>query len=563
MTDRNPRLVTRVWRSALAVACVLAVPPPAVAQSAVAVPPAVSDSASLRAMIDGGRHPSMRWPRLDDVAADLRGAYDAAGWAPLWSSGGHPTAAAAAMLDQLAAAESRGLRPDDYDAPALRRLADSGALETPEERAAFDVALSAAADRFVRALRFGRVSARAAHADLRFPREPLDVAFTVHALAQSSAPEAEVDALEPPYEHYRLLKAALAHYRALASDSALSGVGVATTLKPGERDPAVPRLRRLLAALGDLVADTASDPDSTVYDWALADAVSHFQSRQGLDPDGVLGPATRARLDRPFESRTEQIALTLERWRWLPHVFAEPPVIVNVPAFRLHAFSSASDREADLLSMDVAVGDAFDNRTPVFSDSLRYLVFSPYWDVPPSIARGEILPKARRDGSYLARGNYEIVDGRGRVLPANSAALAAVSAGRARVRQRPGPTNSLGGVKFIFPNSHNVYFHDTPAQAAFGRARRDVSHGCVRLAEPARLAELLLRELPGWDSTRVAAAMRQESPEQVDLPRPVPVHIVYATAVAREDGRVFFFDDIYGHDRTLAQLLARGYPFPP
>jgi L,D-transpeptidase YcbB len=183
--------------------------------------------------------------------------------------------------------------------------------------------------------------------------------------------------------------------------------------------------------------------------------------------------------------------------------------------------------------------------------------------VPRGITREEILPKARRDGSYLARGNYEIVDGRGRVLPATAAALAEVSAGRARVRQRPGPTNSLGGVKFIFPNSHNVYFHDTPAQAAFGRARRDVSHGCVRLAEPARLAEFLLRELPGWDSTRVAAAMRQESPEQVDLPRPVPVHIVYATAVAREDGRVFFFDDIYGHDRTLAQLLAHGYPFPP
>ena len=417
----------------------------------------------------------------------------------------------------------------------------------------------------MRALRFGRVSARAAHAELRFPPEPLDAAATVRALAQNSRPAAALDALEPPYEHYRLLKAALARYRTLERDTTLRGVSVASTLKPGGRDSSVPRIRRLLGALGDLAAGPmfaqSSVSDSALYDAALVDAVRRFQGRQGLEADGVLGAGTRARLARPFDGCTRQIALTLERWRWLPHAFTEPPVIVNVPAFRLHAFSSGSDREADLLSMDVAVGDAFNHRTPVFSDSLRYLIFSPYWDVPPSITRGEILPKARRDASYLSRGNYEIVDGRGRVLPASGSALAAVASGNARVRQQPGPTNSLGRVKFIFPNSHNVYFHDTPAQAAFGRVRRDVSHGCIRLSEPARLAEFLLRSLPGWDSTRIAAAMAQTRPEQVNLPRPVPVHIVYATAVAREDGRVFFYDDIYGHDRELTRLLARGYPF--
>jgi murein L,D-transpeptidase YcbB/YkuD len=242
-------------------------------------------------------------------------------------------------------------------------------------------------------------------------------------------------------------------------------------------------------------------------------------------------------------------------------VFTEPPVIVNVPAFRLHAFSSSSDRESDLLSMDVVVGDAFDHRTPVFSDSLRYLVFSPYWDVPPSIARKEIIPRARRDGSYLERNQYEIVDGSERAMAPTGAALSAVAAGRARIRQLPGPTNALGRVKFIFPNAHNVYFHDTPSQAPFGRARRDVSHGCIRLSDPARLARFMLRNQAGWDSTRIAAAMSRVTPQQVSLPRPVPVHIVYATAVAREDGRVFFFDDIYGHDRTLAKLIGAGYPY--
>lgn len=550
----------------LAVACVIATAPPALSQSVAAPPAATSaDGTALRAIIDGGRHPAMRWRQLDDVAADLRGAYDAAAWSPLWIRGGRPTAAAMALLDQLAAADARGLRPDDYDAATLRRLASDDTITTPAARAAFDVALSTDAVRLVRALRFGRVSARAAHAELRFAAEPLDVAATVRALAQNPRPAGALDALEPPYEHYRLLKAALSRYRTFGRDSALRGVSVPATLKPGGRDDGVPRLRRLLRALGDLPSDASvvqlSVSDSATYEPALVAALRHFQRRQGLEADGVLGPGTRARLERPFEARVEQIALTLERWRWLPHVFTEPPVIVNVPAFRLHAFSSGSDREADLLSMDVVVGDAFDNKTPVFSDSLRYLIFSPYWDVPPSITRGEILPKARRDAGYLAHGNYEIVDGRGRILSSSASALAAVAAGNARVRQKPGPTNSLGRVKFIFPNAHNVYLHDTPAQAAFGRARRDVSHGCIRLAEPARLARLVLRTRPGWDSTRVAAAMAQTRPEQVNLTRPVPVHIVYATAVAREDGRVFFYDDIYGHDRTLARLLARGYPF--
>jgi len=559
MTEHTSELFARAWRSMLAAVCFAAAPHLADAQASSA------DAAALHTIVDGGRHPSMRWPRLVDVSADLRGAYEAAAWTPLWSRDGRPTAAAMAMLDQFAAADARGLRPDDYDASTLRRLASEGRLDTPAARAAFDVALSADAARFMRALRFGRVSARAAHAELRFPAELLDAASMVRALAQNPAPAATLDAFEPPYEHYRLLKVALARYRALERDTSLRGVTVATTLKPGGSDSGVPRLRRLLRALGDLPSDAsvvqASVSDSATYEPALVDAVRHFQRRQGLEGDGVLGAGTRARLDQPFAARSEQIALTLERWRWLPHAFTDPPVIVNVPAFRLHAFSSASDREADLLSMDVAVGDAFNHRTPVFSDSLRYLIFSPYWDVPPSITRGEILPKARRDASYLSRGNYEIVDGRGRILPTSGSTLAAVAAGNARIRQQPGPTNSLGRVKFIFPNAHNVYFHDTPAQAAFERARRDVSHGCIRLAEPARLAEFLLRGLPGWDSTRIAAAMSQTRPEQVNLPRPVPVHIVYATAVAREDGRVFFYDDIYGHDRTLAGLLARGYPF--
>ena len=517
--------------------------------------------AAVRALVAAGRHPAMRWGHLDDVAADLRSLYPDGG-ALLWSAGGRPTPPAVAMVGALTTVDRRGLRPDDYDAAALARLAAAPVL-TPADQASFDVALSAAAARVVRALALGRVRPATMHPGLRirFADPELDVPAAVAALARDSAPGRALDALEPPFLHYRLLAAALARYRALATaDSAAAPVTVGTPLRPGGRDAGVPRLRRLLVTLGDL-PNTAPVGDSLAYDPALADAVRAFQRRQGAEPDGVVGAGTLGQLRRPFDDRVTQIALTLERWRWLPRAFSEPPVIVNVPAFRLHAFRSSSDREADLLSMDVVVGDAFDSRTPVFSDQLEYLVFSPYWDVPPSIARGEIVPKARRDAGYLERGNYEVVAPDGRVLGQSPAAVAALAAGRARVRQRPGPANALGRVKFIFPNDHAVYLHDSPAQAVFARARRDASHGCVRVAEPARLAAFLLRDQPAWDSARVAAALQGTAPRQVNLRTRVPVHLVYATAVAREDGRVFFYDDIYGHDRALARALDRGYPY--
>jgi murein L,D-transpeptidase YcbB/YkuD len=269
----------------------------------------------------------------------------------------------------------------------------------------------------------------------------------------------------------------------------------------------------------------------------------------------------RAGTDTSASALVTKLQLTLERWRWLPHQFSTEPIIVNIPAFRLYALSANSDREADMLRMDVVVGSAYDHRTPVFSDILEHIVFAPYWDVPQSIAVAELVPIARRDPHILTVNNYEIVNTAGRVLSPTAAAVRAVSAGTARIRQRPGGGNALGRVKFVFPNQFNVYLHDTPVQAAFQRTRRDLSHGCIRLADPFALAQLLLRSVPGWDSTAIAAAMRLKEPRRVDLPNPVPVHIIYATAIAREDGTVQFHDDIYGLDKELSQLLRRGYPF--
>lgn len=265
--------------------------------------------------------------------------------------------------------------------------------------------------------------------------------------------------------------------------------------------------------------------------------------------------------DSVVRERIGQIALSMERWRWLPRLITGHPIIVNIPAFTLHAFTSASDSAADMLTMDAVVGNALFHRTPVFSDMLEYIEFAPYWNVPSSIASAELLPVAMRDPHLLTVNNYEIVSARGKVLPASHKTIKQVLERNAFIRQLPGGTNALGRVKFMFPNEFDVYLHDTPVTAAFLHDRRDLSHGCIRIAQPAALARLLLRDQPAWDSTAIASAMDGRTPVRVTLTHPVPVYVIYATAVAHEGRQVEFFDDIYGYDAELSKLIARGYPY--
>jgi murein L,D-transpeptidase YcbB/YkuD len=232
---------------------------------------------------------------------------------------------------------------------------------------------------------------------------------------------------------------------------------------------------------------------------------------------------------------------------------------VNIPAFRLYAFRSTDLDERTMLAMNVVVGTAFKTETPVFADELEYLIFSPYWDVTPTIAKKEIKPAALKDPEYLTRNRYELVEN-GEVVPPWLENIRRIGAG-VRVRQTPGPHNALGLVKFVMPNDFQIYLHDTPSKALFERTRRDTSHGCIRLADPLGLAKLLLRDQPDWTDDRIHAAMNAGEPTPVRLRAPVPVIITYATALARLDGEVYFYPDIYGHDRTLDQLLKKGYPY--
>jgi murein L,D-transpeptidase YcbB/YkuD len=254
--------------------------------------------------------------------------------------------------------------------------------------------------------------------------------------------------------------------------------------------------------------------------------------------------------------------LTLERWRWLPTNYRAPIIVVNIPEFYLRA------HDTDLtvgMSMRVVVGKAYGHHTPVFSGTMTQVVFRPYWQVPLSIARAEIIPHVLQHPEILTLGDFEITDRRGNVVNTRkitSETVDRLQAGKLLIRQKPGPINALGLVKFVFSNSYNVYMHDTPVVGSFANSRRDFSHGCIRLEKPADLAAWVLRDNPGWKPDRIRSAMNGSVSQQVNLVHPVPVVIVYGTAVVRDDGVVYFYDDIYGHDSALERVLATGYPYP-
>ncbi len=257
--------------------------------------------------------------------------------------------------------------------------------------------------------------------------------------------------------------------------------------------------------------------------------------------------------------RVRQIELTLERWRWLPD-FKTPPIIVNIPEFRLFAFRTTADRAADILQMDVIVGRTYPrNRTPVFVADMTSVIFRPYWDVPRSITVSEMLPQIRAKPGFLAAEHLEIVrsaSDAAAALPPTPDNIDALAAGTARLRQRPGPDNALGLIKFVLPNANDVYLHSTPAQQLFRRQRRAFSHGCIRVSDPVALAAYVLRETPGnWTPEKIEAAMYGPESRRVRLARPIRVMILYGTVLAKEDGEVLFFNDIYGQDRRLEQLL--------
>ena len=310
---------------------------------------------------------------------------------------------------------------------------------------------------------------------------------------------------------------------------------------PGDSYPGVSRLTRLLRLVGDLPADANVPADQPIYAGALVDAVKSFQRRHGRDPNGRIDTQTLADLNVPLSRRVRQMQLTLERWRWLPDTYQKAPIVVNIPEFRLRAY----DKNLNIgVTMNVVVGKAYDHDTPVFSDTMQYVVFRPYWEVPYSITKAEMIPHILRDPDYLAKKGFEIVDSRQNVVSAGTVTDQMLEPTPGRQTFRPAKAGSkerLGLVKFVFPNSYSVYMHDTPATEFFAKSRRDFSHGCIRLERPADLAAWVLRDNPGWTPERIRAAMNGTTTQQVNLAHPIPVLILYATVVVLEDGLVYFY----------------------
>jgi murein L,D-transpeptidase YcbB/YkuD len=483
----------------------------------------------------------------------------AAAASPLWVDQGRPTDAARQAVAVLASAADDGLQPEDYDAAPLAQALDQAARGAGLDTMAatrLDNALSAAVQRYLSDLHSGRVDPRRIHADFSMPApERIDPSsYLSAALAGPSLADA-LHAAAPHVPLYASLRAQLARYRALAGHPAWATPLPALPgrkLEPGTAWAGLPLLTQRLVALGDLPQGT---PAPAVYDDVMQGGVMAFQQRHALTPDGVLGKGTLAQLVVSTADRVRQIELAMERLRWTPLLRAPRMIVVNVPEFVLRAYELHEGKVFVRLTMNVIVGKALKTQTPLFDEDMRFIEFSPYWNVPPSIARAETVPRLRRDPAYFEQEGFEFVSGGGEVHTTLSAQdLDAVARGQMRIRQRPGPQNALGDIKFVFPNNSNIYLHHTPATGLFQRDRRDLSHGCIRVEEPVALAQFVLQNAPEWTEARIRAAMGQGQSSTLRLAEALPVVIAYSTAIVK-NGKVNFFADIYGHDRLLDRAL--------
>jgi murein L,D-transpeptidase YcbB/YkuD len=516
----------------------------------------------IQSLVSAGNLPDMRWPNFRDYKPWLQKFYEPAGFAPAWVQGSTPSPQARAMIDLFAHAWQKGLEPDDYD--ASRWEARLRALESPSsDPGAFDVALTVCTMRYVSDLRIGRINPKHVKFDLSVEQKKYDLAlFLRNQLLPAADVSAVVDRAEPPFDGYRRAEQALVRYTELARTDSGGELPVpAKSVDPGQPYAGAARLATFLKLVGDLPAN-AQAPASETYDSTLAEGVKSFQRRHGLDDDGRLGPSTVKQINVPLSDRIRQLKLTLERWRWLPDEFSAPPIVVNIPDFRLRAFD---ENNKIALEMNVVVGKVM-TQTPVFSRDMTFVVLRPYWNVPPGILRRSVIPGIKKDRNYVSSKNFEITTQDGKVVTSGAVSdevLAQLKAGKLAIRQKPGPDNSLGLVKLMFPNEYSVYLHSTPQQDLFDKNRRDFSAGCVRVAKPAELTAWVLRNNPGWTLERVQQGMESGKDNvTVTLAKRVPVFILYGTAVAYENNEVHFYDDIYGHDAKLAQALAKGYPYP-
>jgi murein L,D-transpeptidase YcbB/YkuD len=518
----------------------------------------------LRALVESGHLADLQWPNFTERRDAVKEFYDLAGYRLAWSQAGKPTAQATELIGILEDADQKGLDNKDYDGarwPERLKTLQSPSTATESALIKFDVALTVSAIRYGLDLHLGKVNPKLLHKDFDPDVHKHDPgAYLWKNVVGAQSVKEALAPVEPSYPRYQRTLLVLQKYMQMEKEEVVDPLPqVKKPIAAGQQYEATGKLVRRLQFLGDLPPSVSVPENSPDYSVAVAEGVKHFQLRHGLDGSGKLGPQTITELNRPMSDRVEQLRLILERFRWMPHSFAQPPIIVNIPEFVLRAYDSSLHQD---LIMPVVVGRAMRTQTPVLEEEMKYLIFWPYWNVPPSILRAEIVPKIAKDPGYIQKNNFEVTTYSGEVVTdgvVSEEVLAQLRAGKLMVRQKPGPKNALGLIKFIFPNDNNIYLHSTPSQALFEENRRDFSHGCIRVEDPRALATWVLRNNPGWTRERVDAAFQAQKQEQVNLAHEIPVLILYGTAIANEDGRVFFLEDIYGFDKALAKLSAEAY----
>lgn len=506
---------------------------------------------------------------------------------PAWTTADGALASAEKLVGVLGEASARGFDADGYGRGELARLlaevppAAAAAAHRPQPAASppasatparppvdlsrlveLDLRSTASFLAYATQVLQGRIDPDKLDPQWKVAIRTADLSALLEEAIRSGELQEALDRLEPHQPGYRRLKLELHRYRAMEAAGGWPEIPEGPKLEAGRPDGRVPVLRRRLAVTGELSTPSRGEAASApTFDARLAEAVRAFQRRHGLKPDGTVGGDTLAELNVPVDERIEQIEVNLERWRWLPDDLGERYVLVNVPAYELEL---VDDRKR-VATMRVIVGKTY-KPTPVFTGEVDRIVLNPYWNVPRSIAREEILKALKRDPSYLARNDMEVLQKAGsgwrRADPASIhwRALSAESLPY-RFRQRPGDKNSLGRVKFEIPNSPGIYLHGTPADQLFKRTERGLSHGCIRLERPVDLAAHMTRSDPRWTRQAIEAAIEAGDHKTIRLERPFPVYIVYQTAWVGDGGELEFREDVYGTDEVMADELY-GKPAP-
>lgn len=508
------RSSTRTARGASAAAIVIAL----VAASAAQAPNTSPLAVALRAV-----PPETARTAFENLLPVLNRYYAARDFRPIWTVGQSLTPAGRSVLAELQRAGEDGLNPADY---LLGRMAGLGSRLDDAAMADREVLMSLAVIRYAHDLGWGVTLPSEVDKDNSYDVRPFDAASTLDAVATAADAGVALRGFAPQSFVYRLLKEGLAKLRDVERGGGWTTATDGPTLRQGDTGPRVQELRKLLVERGDLQAISGVGDH---FDAEMTTALQQFQDRHGLKADGVYGKQAVSEFNVPLATRILQLRLGLERLRWLPQRFTGRRIAVNLADFKAYVFDD--DRVA--FETRAVIGKQF-SETPMFTGLMTYLVINPYWNVPPSITRREILPKIKADPEYLAKNHMEMDAG--------------------SVRQVPGPWNSLGRFKFMFPNTHNIYLHDTPARALFNEADRAFSHGCIRLEKPAELAALLLAG-QGWTPERIKSVVESGRNTVVTLDTPIPVAISYATAFLAPDGLIHFRRDVYGRDKKLIEAL--------